>query len=257
VTLKPTGGPWGGIIVDEEFFSKLEDMFGEDVLSSFMQNYPEDLLEVKRGFESKKCVIKESSNDQITIKIVPILFPRNFLLENNIFKWFIISSTDFVKHSFMKSFLNRTLSLAVFAIVKGAVMFGNNPCLIQERISPRTYGICVNEPFDSTQHPTHLKCIVEGQEKCTDIFKIIVIRHTCFIHFYRGFSIIRMRRITMDIKYAFSNNKLLTLIHNDFEYIRTFVMFGNNPRLIQERISQEHTGYVSMDHSIVHNIHHT
>jgi hypothetical protein len=47
---------------------------------------------------------------------------------------------------------------AVLAIVKGAVMFGNNPRLIQERISPRTYGICVNEPFDSTQHPTHLKC---------------------------------------------------------------------------------------------------
>jgi hypothetical protein len=32
----------------------------------------------------------------------------------------------------------------------------------------------VYEPFDSTQHPTHLKGIVEGQEKCTDIFKIIV-----------------------------------------------------------------------------------
>jgi hypothetical protein len=27
-----------------------------------------DLLEVKRGFESKKCVIKESSNDQITMR---------------------------------------------------------------------------------------------------------------------------------------------------------------------------------------------
>ena len=46
---------------------------------------------------------------------------------------------------------------AVLTIVKGAVMFGNNPRLIQERISPRTYGICVNAPFDSTQHPTLLK----------------------------------------------------------------------------------------------------
>jgi molecular chaperone DnaK (HSP70) len=41
-----------------------------------------------------------------------------------------------------------------------------------------------------------------------------------------GFS--RMRRITMDIKYAFSNNKLLALIHNDFEYIRTFLLSLNN-----------------------------
>jgi hypothetical protein len=64
----PTGGPWGGITVNEDFFSKLEDMFGEDVWRSFMQNYHEDVLEVKRGFESKKYVIKESSNDTITMR---------------------------------------------------------------------------------------------------------------------------------------------------------------------------------------------
>ena len=64
----PTGGLWGGITVDEEYFSILEDMFGEDVWSSFRQNYPEDVLEVKRGFESKKYVIKESSNDQVTMR---------------------------------------------------------------------------------------------------------------------------------------------------------------------------------------------
>jgi hypothetical protein len=43
-------------------------MFGEDVWRSFMQNYHEDVLEVKRGFESKKYVIKESSNDTITMR---------------------------------------------------------------------------------------------------------------------------------------------------------------------------------------------
>jgi hypothetical protein len=41
---------------------------------------------------------------------------------------------------------------AVLAIVKGAVMFGNNPRLIQERISPRPYGICVNAPFDNCSY---------------------------------------------------------------------------------------------------------
>jgi actin-related protein len=52
----------------KNIISKLEDMFGKDVWSSFMKDYPEDVLEVKRGFESKKYVIKESSNDTISMK---------------------------------------------------------------------------------------------------------------------------------------------------------------------------------------------
>ena len=235
----PTGGPWGGITVNEEYFSKLEDMFGKDVWSSFMQNFPEDVLEVKRGFESKKCVIKESSNDTITMRfpvtLVDVLNEKRQSKET--MAEYIKQTTyshsvtavndkvrfknDFIKECFTKSveeIINHLKMLfsckklcgkkigtilmvggfsqspvlcgriksafpnmevicpqeAVLAIVKGAVMFGNNPRLIQERISPRTYGICVSEPFDSTQHPTHLKGIVEGQEKCTDIFKIIV-----------------------------------------------------------------------------------
>lgn len=235
----PTGGPWGGIFVNEEYFSILEDMFGKDVWRSFMQDYPEDLLEVKRGFESKKKVIKESSNDTIKMRIPVTLF--NLLREKRQFKGtmaeYIKQTTysdsamafndkvgfknDLIKECFTKSveeiishlrmlFSSKKLrgksigtilmvggfsqspilydriksafpnmevicpQDAVLAIVKGAVMFGNNPRLIRERICPRTYGICVNEPFDSTQHPLHLKCIVEGQEKCTDIFKIIV-----------------------------------------------------------------------------------
>ena len=235
----PTGGPWGGITVNEHFFSKLKDMFGEDVWSFFMQNYSEDVLEVKREFERKKCVIKESSNDIITMR-----FPITLLnvlngkrqskgtmaeyIKQTTYSHSVMATkdkvrfkNDFIKECFTKSveeiikhlkmlfsckqlrgkrigtilmvggfsqspvLYDRIKSAfpnmgvicpqeAVLAIVKGAVMFGNDPSLIQERISPRTYGICVNEPFDSTQHPTHLKSIVEGQEKCTNIFKIIV-----------------------------------------------------------------------------------
>ena len=205
----PTGGPWGGITVNEEYFSKLEDMFGKDVWSSFMQNFPEDVLEVKRGFESKKCVIKESSNDTITMRfpitLVHVLNEKRQSKET--MAEYIKQTTyshsvtavndkvrfknDFIKECFTKSveeIINHLKMLfsckklcgkkigtilmvggfsqspvlcgriksafpnmevicpqeAVLAIVKGAVVFGNNPRLIQERISPRTYGICVN-----------------------------------------------------------------------------------------------------------------
>ena len=235
----PTGGPWGGITVNEEYFSILERMFGKDVWSSFMQDNPEDVLEVKRAFESKKNVIKESSDETITMRFPVTLF--NLLRKKKKFKGTIAEyiehtmyshsvhavsdkvrfKNDFIKECFTKSvekIINHLKMLfsskklrgksigtilmvggfsqspvlydriksafpnmevicpqdAVLAIVKGAVMFGNNPRLIQERISPRTYGIHVYERFDSTQHPPCLKYIVEGQEKCTHIFKIIV-----------------------------------------------------------------------------------
>jgi hypothetical protein len=203
------GGPWDGITVNEEYFSKLEDMFGEDIWSSFMNNFPEDVLEVKRGFESKKCVIKESSND-----IIAMRFPVTLLdvlnekrqskgtmaeyIKQTTYSHSVMAvndkvrfTNDFIKECFTKSveeiidhlkmlFSCETLrgkrigtilmvggfsqspvlydriksafpnmevicpQEAVLEIVKGAVVFGNNPRLIQERISPRTYGICVN-----------------------------------------------------------------------------------------------------------------
>ena len=63
---------------------------------------------------------------------------------------------------------------AVIAVLKGAVLFGHNPDSISERICPRTYGLTVNVPFDPKIHPKHLKTVVEGMEKCTDVFKKIV-----------------------------------------------------------------------------------
>ncbi|CAG2242871.1 unnamed protein product [Mytilus edulis] len=63
---------------------------------------------------------------------------------------------------------------AVNAIVKGAVIFGHNPNLISERISPLTYGISVNTAFNNKVHPAKLKVVYDGKEMCTDIFQPIV-----------------------------------------------------------------------------------
>jgi hypothetical protein len=59
-------------------------MFGKDVWSSFIKNCPEDVLYVKKEFESKKKVIKESSNDTITMKFPVALV--NLLREKRQFK---------------------------------------------------------------------------------------------------------------------------------------------------------------------------
>jgi hypothetical protein len=118
---------------------------------------------------------------------------------------------------------------AVLAIVKGAVMFGNNPRLIQERITPRTYGICVNEPFDSTQHPTHLKSIVEGQENWENppTIKIVPIlfSRNCLEenNIFKWFIISSTDFVKHSLKKSFLNRTLSLVAITECEYVVCFI----------------------------------
>ncbi|XP_010009492.1 PREDICTED: heat shock 70 kDa protein 12B-like [Nestor notabilis] len=62
------------------------------------------------------------------------------------------------------------------AIVKGAVLFGVNPCIVASRVSARTYGIAVNQDFDAAIHDCRKKKISkkDGYIYCTDLFKKLV-----------------------------------------------------------------------------------
>eukprot|EP00058_Branchiostoma_floridae_P027775 XP_002613266.1 hypothetical protein BRAFLDRAFT_68231 [Branchiostoma floridae] len=61
------------------------------------------------------------------------------------------------------------------AIVKGAVMFGKTPKIIQRRISARTYGVGVNMNFIEGYHPTSKKFYTKaGTPKCRDIFSTLL-----------------------------------------------------------------------------------
>ena len=56
------------------------------------------------------------------------------------------------------------------AILSGAVLFGENPSHITSRISRRTYGIATQADFDHEKHDLRKKRMVEGKEKCVDLF---------------------------------------------------------------------------------------
>ncbi|XP_035673082.1 heat shock 70 kDa protein 12A-like [Branchiostoma floridae] len=61
------------------------------------------------------------------------------------------------------------------ATVKGAVMFGNTPNIIQTRISGRTYGVDAYAAFQDNIHPTDKKFYTsDGTALCEDIFSILV-----------------------------------------------------------------------------------
>ena len=56
------------------------------------------------------------------------------------------------------------------AIVKGAVMYGINPSIVQERVSARSYGFCILKQFDSATHPRS-KAVFRNNEKwCKDVY---------------------------------------------------------------------------------------
>ena len=59
------------------------------------------------------------------------------------------------------------------AIVKGAVIYGFNPTIIQERVSEYSYGIAISEEFDAYKHPAKRKFHVEstGKDYCGDIYR--------------------------------------------------------------------------------------
>eukprot|EP00058_Branchiostoma_floridae_P028056 XP_002613547.1 hypothetical protein BRAFLDRAFT_208293 [Branchiostoma floridae] len=60
------------------------------------------------------------------------------------------------------------------SIVRGAVMFGHNPSSIAARRSKYTYGTSVCVPFEPEHHPARLRKWMEGELKCTNVFKKFV-----------------------------------------------------------------------------------
>lgn len=71
---EPSGGPWGGTFVDQEYESFLKDLFGKDVWETYIKQCPEDFLDIKRKFEAKKRGIKESQKPKTTIQYPQSLY---------------------------------------------------------------------------------------------------------------------------------------------------------------------------------------
>ncbi|KAK3596867.1 hypothetical protein CHS0354_039862, partial [Potamilus streckersoni] len=59
---------------------------------------------------------------------------------------------------------------AGLAVLKGAVIFGHQPESISARVAKYTYGIEVYRNFDPNIHPVSKNVVIDGIEKCKDIF---------------------------------------------------------------------------------------
>ncbi|KAL5006513.1 hypothetical protein ScPMuIL_015319 [Solemya velum] len=66
---RANGGPWGGTMVDEEFFNFLNKTVGANIMHIFRNDYMEDYLNLVRSFELKKRTIGPTSTNQVTLGV--------------------------------------------------------------------------------------------------------------------------------------------------------------------------------------------
>ncbi|XP_062593072.1 heat shock 70 kDa protein 12A-like [Saccostrea cucullata] len=65
---------------------------------------------------------------------------------------------------------------AGLSVLKGAVLYGHDPSIIQARAAKYTYGVAINKPFDTKIHPESKKKLVHGKLYCKDVFSLHVKR---------------------------------------------------------------------------------
>lgn len=230
---KVTGGPHGGIKVDQQFEGLLEELFGAQNVGRYRHEYRSDWLTLKNDFEAKKRGDRMLDSDLMTNIRLPRSFVSlarknqtkemhsygsgNVMLKNdeylalssrmmkNLFKPTIERIKDHIKNLLqqpklskvkimllvggfsdsallqqeIKSAFSKTVKVLVpnkasIAVVQGAVLFGKKPGRITERVVSTTYGADCSRDFIRGVHPEEKKFIVDGVEKCRNLFNLFV-----------------------------------------------------------------------------------
>ncbi|WAR26456.1 HS12A-like protein [Mya arenaria] len=66
---KASGGPWGGIYVDDNYLKFLEHILGEKVITELRTKEMTDFFDLIREFETKKRSFKSTSKDKVMFRI--------------------------------------------------------------------------------------------------------------------------------------------------------------------------------------------
>lgn len=230
---KVTGGPHGGIKVNQQFQSLLEELFGAKIIYNYSQKYRSDWLSLMNEFEAKKRGERILDSDVMT----NIRLPQSFVssmketqspamarygssqikLKNN--EYLALSSgmmkklfnptlkhiKDHLKGLLQQSKLSKVKTMllvggfadsallqkeiksafsksvrvlipnhASIAVVQGAALFGKKPSRIIERVVSTTYGAGCSRNFIQGVHREDKKFVVDGIEKCDDLFNLFV-----------------------------------------------------------------------------------
>jgi len=210
---RATGGPWGGIKVDDAFQEYMLELFGFEIITSLAKN---EVIELERSFESFKRKVGTGNTVyymQIPLSLRQLAPPGTLVasklkLQSEKVKEFFdkpikticahiqkmisampldelktilmvggFSESKLLQEGIQRHFPSiavRTPSEPSTAVVKGAVDFGHCPEKISFRMSPYTYGVKTTIPFCHGIHPEQKLCVYKGTEYCEDVFSVHV-----------------------------------------------------------------------------------
>ena len=229
-----TGGPYGGIKVNQQFEALLDEVLDAHKLQTYRKQSPSDWLSLMNEFEGKKRGERILDSKVMTNIRLPRSFvdlanqswksrygERDVKLKNNEYlalssgvmrQLFVPVIEDIKKHlsslqrnpqlsklktmllvggfadsallqkeiksEFSRKFRVLIPNHAAIAVVQGAVMFGKKPSKITERVMSTTYGANCVRDFQPGVHREEKKFVVDGIEKCDDLFSLFVKEHS-------------------------------------------------------------------------------
>ena len=236
----PSGGPYGGMHVDEGFEKLLEPVFGRQLEQPFFKQlkskYPNAWLNFQKQLDERKTVLDTkndhdtvwfdinmqfsrackqitgldalslltdsrvegitlSANDQMQVRadLIKALYRPSVdaickCLNEDLTKppLFKVSALYMVGSFSQSKYLLESVRQKIrgnvppehiinppdssVAIVKGAVMYGINPSIVQERVASKSYGICILQRFDSTVHSESRAVFRNKVKWCKDVY---------------------------------------------------------------------------------------
>ncbi|XP_063402350.1 heat shock 70 kDa protein 12B-like isoform X1 [Mytilus trossulus] len=210
---RASGGPWGGIKVDDAFQEHLLELFGFDRIASLPKH---EVIELERSFELlKKNVNTEDKTYHMQLPLIlrqsaepGTLVAGKLRLSSRVVKAFFERPTEHICRKIQEILLSlRQLDLDTIllvggfaeskllqekvqlkfptlkvlkpnepsaAVIKGAVEFGHCPEKVRFRMSPYTYGVDTVAPFRHGKDPFSKYREINGEAYCDDIFHVHV-----------------------------------------------------------------------------------
>ena len=241
----PSGGPYGGTLVDRAFEELLDKIFGRHqkkkkhgetrFIDTLKVEYTDAWMDLMKEFEACKTALRGESKDpirfrldqnfgeacfeisgtsasnlitQCNVKGVSISPSKMLLIEVGVLTQLFAKPIEHIQTCLNKDLKRISNIAAVYmvgsfssspllfnsvqenvakvrrdyivrppdsglAIVKGAVLYGFNPTIIQERVSECSYGLGISEDFDAAKHPARRKFHVKstGKDYCGNIYR--------------------------------------------------------------------------------------
>lgn len=126
-----------------------------------------------------------------------------------------------IQSAMKKEFSNKRIIIpeeSGLSVLKGAVLFGHKPDYIASRVMRFSYGTDISRPFDPDLYAISRKKIVNGEERCNEVFSTIIEKDTSVpigTKVKESYSTVHQNQKRMGINIYASNKKNPTYVDEE------------------------------------------